>query len=320
MVAIPTLSDIVNKHLVCHHSYCTAIIGLLVMVNRIVIAVIFSLSLWLVPISASAVTQQDRGLFVSPSRQGVKANVGGEATGKIIIYNYYTKPLHVDLAVKEFTAAGETYKYTFKQPIKNWITLSIPGDGIDLQKDQQTTIPFVVNVPKDATPGDHYFAIFVSADMSGKGFRQTAQVVSLVYVQAGGGKIIRSATIESANMHPVVFTPTLDYSFNVKNTGNVHFDAYFYARLENQLGKYPVVGANQVVLAKTTRRVTGDVPMPLLPGIYKMTYGYTNYERSPINTRSATIFYIPPWFIVAIVLTILVIVWVIQRRKKSESV
>lgn len=204
---------------------------LLIMANRVIVAIIVCFVLCLVPVPARAVTQQGKGLFVSPSRQDVKVNVGGEVTGKITVYNYYTKSLHIDLSIKEVTASGQAYKYTFQQPIKNWITLSVAKEGIDLRKDQQTTVPFVVNVPKDAAPGDHYFAIFASADMSGKGFRQTAQVASLVYVQAGGGKIIRSASVEDVNMNPLVMTPTMTYSYDVKNTGNVHFDAYFYARL-----------------------------------------------------------------------------------------
>lgn len=289
------------------------------MVSRVVVAIIVGLALCLTPVPAGAVTQQGKGLFVAPSRQDVKANAGGEVAGKITVYNYYTKSLHVDLTVKEFTATGASYKYTFKQPVENWITLSAPKDGIDLKKDQQTTIPFVVNVPEDAVPGDHYFAIFASTDMSGKGFRQTAQVASLIYVQAGGGKIVRSASIENATIRPVVFTPTSSYSFSVKNTGNVHFDAYFYARIESLFGKYPMVGANQVVLAKTTRRVAGDMPMPFLPGVYKMTYGYIDGERSPINTRTATIFYIPPWSIAAIVFAILVITWSVQRRRNLRE-
>lgn len=295
------------------------IIRLLIMGSRVIVAIIAGLCLCIAPVPVDAVTQQGKGLFVSPSRQEVKVNVGGEATGKITVYNYYTKSLHVDLAVKEFTASGESYKYTFKQPVESWITLSAPKNGIDLQKDQQTSVPFVVKVPKDAAPGDHYFAIFASADMSGKGFRQTAQVASLIYIQAGGGKIIRSATIETAAINPVIFTPSAAYAFNVKNTGNVHFDAYFYARLESLFGKYPVVGANQVVLAKTTRRVSGSVPMPLLPGFYKMTYGYIDDDKSPVNTRTTTVFYVPPWFIAAIVFTILVVTWTIQRRKQSPN-
>lgn len=290
------------------------------MANRVIVAIIVCFVLCLVPVPARAVTQQGKGLFVSPSRQDVKVNVGGEVTGKITVYNYYTKSLHIDLSIKEVTASGQAYKYTFQQPIKNWITLSVAKEGIDLRKDQQTTVPFVVNVPKDAAPGDHYFAIFASADMSGKGFRQTAQVASLVYVQAGGGKIIRSASVEDVNMNPLVMTPTMTYSYDVKNTGNVHFDAYFYARLESLLGKYPIVGANQVILAKTTRRMSGEVAMPLLPGIYKLTYGYINDDTSPVNTRTATIFYVPLWFIALVLFMSLVIVWIVQRRKKPESV
>lgn len=290
------------------------------MVNRIAVAIVIGLCLSLLPYHVDAATLQNKGLFVSPSRQDIKVAAGSESAGKMTVYNYYTKSLHVDLAVKEFSASGETYKYTFKQPIENWITLSTPKDGIELQKDESRTVSFAISVPKDATPGDHYFALFASADMSGKGFRQTAQVASLIYVQVDGGRIVRSAVVENADVPSVIFSTTAPYSFNVKNTGNVHFDAYFYARLESWFGKYPMVGANQVVLAKSTRKVSGAVPLPLLPGIYKMTYGYISDNSTPINTRSETIIYIPPWSIVVTIFTGLVVMWTIQRRKKQREV
>lgn len=286
------------------------------MVYRVVV-VLLGLCLSLVSQTVHAAIPNN-GLFVSPSRQEVKVAAGESSSGTVTVNNFYSKSLQVSIFVKEFSAADETYNYTFSDPIDKWVSVAPEYEKIYLDKGAGKTIPFTVALPKNATPGDRYFAVFASADMSGTGFRQTAQVASLIYIQVVGGKIIRSATIENADIPSIVLGPTMTYAFKAKNNGNVHFDAYFYARLEGLFGKYPMSGNDQVVLRNTTRQLSGKLTMPTLPGLYKVSYGYVSDDSSPSTTRFAYIIYIPPWSLVAVALMILVVVWTIQRRKRTD--
>lgn len=285
------------------------------MASRVFLVIILSLSFVLQSTPAEATTLQHKGLFVSPSRRDVKVLAGNEARGSISVYNYYTKALHVDVSVSALSVIGKEYRYTLTKPNENWISIIGAKDGIDLPKNQTKAITYRVAAPKDAAPGDHYFAIVASTDMSGKGFQQKAQVVSVLYVQVGGGRIIRSAEIKRAETPFLAFSPTIHYAFDVQNTGNVHFDAYFFARLENLFGQYATNGADQVVLAKTTRRITGSIPMPALPGLYELAYGYKDGDQSG-KKMTIHVLYMPPWFLVTVLLGGLAAVRLFQSRRQ----
>ena len=109
------------------------------------------------------------------------------------------------------------------------------------------------------------------------------------------------------------------YKFTIKNTGNVYFSAYLYGQLEGLFGKQPEAGTGHLLMPNAPREIEGTVPTPLLPGIYKLTYGYKVDFASIITTQSTYILFIPPWSLAALLVLGVVGRWIWQKRKKRET-
>jgi hypothetical protein len=286
------------------------------MVYRIVILLLVSLITSLSSSAAGAVESKDKGLAISPLRQEMTASAGKPTMGSFTIANLTEKTMKVNLSVRQFSVQDYDYDYVFRTPEYDWITLK--ETQVEVEPHKSKKLEYSVTIPVGSTPGGYYFALFASTDIAGPGLPGTVQAASLLYLRVDG-KLIRTSVLQNDSIPFWVTGSEIPYKFDVKNTGNIHFSAYFYAQVQGLFGTYPEIGTSHLLMPGSVRTVEGAVPTPMLPGIYKVTYGYKVDFADIITAKTAYIIFIPPWSIVALILLLLGGRWIWQKKRKPEK-
>lgn len=243
--------------------------------------------------SASSDTQ---GLAISPVRQELTTVPGKASSGTITVGNTTDKSITISLSVEQFSVVDYSYDYEFRAPPSNdWVKLD--KTQIEIAPNKTQKVLFSINVPNKSRPGGYYFSLFASTTLEGPGMPGTVRAASLLYLKVDGD-LIRTSVMENASAPLWVTGSDIPYEFDVKNTGNVHFSAYFYGQIEWLFGLLPEVGTSHILMPGKVRTINGTVPTPLLPGIYKMTYGYKVDFADIVTAKTEYIIFIPPWSII----------------------
>lgn len=219
----------------------------------------------------------------------------------------------VSLFVKQFSVSDYIYDYTFSTP-NDWVFLS--KDQVQLKAGESQKIDYTVTVPKGSAPGGHYYTLFASARVQSGGVVSAMQTTDLLYVTVNG-KLTTSNHIEKTAVPQVVFDSRIPYQMDVRNTGNVHYFAYFTGSVKGFLTDNNEPLTSHLLMPGTVKHITGTVPSPLWPGIYTVTYGYQT-ENTPEVTRSSTILFVPPWSIVLVALIIMAATWQVRRKQRHN--
>ena len=153
--------------------------------------------------------------------------------------------------------------------IGSWITMDV--DSVTLQPGQESTIPFNLLIPSDATPGDHVAGIIASitttADNDGTTVNLEQRVGARMYLRVSGDVVASTeitgvTTSFTPELNPFAFGRlTLDYS--IRNTGNVRMDVSQEVQITGPFGiplaeitPQPLVD----LLPRQTVGVSADVP------------------------------------------------------------
>ncbi len=257
-----------------------------------------------------------KGLTVTPVRNEVAARIGKVTRTSVRVTNNTNNPLTVVLSVQNFSASNYSYDHVFSTFGDNWVRPEEPS--VELAPGEEKDMKFVIDVPQTVSPGGHYFALTASADMSSDGYERIAQVISLLFLSIDGEHVI-SGSINNEELPFVLFDDKLVYSYDASNTGNVHYNAEFFGRINGFLHESPESKFTHTLLPDTVRRVGGSVKMPFLPGYYTLTYGYKTDLSEDIVTKRAGIIYLPPWSIILTILILLSTKWLLQFRRSSKN-
>lgn len=241
-----------------------------------------------------------RGLTATPTKLQHVIPSGRSATGSIHVTNDSSQPMPVDVVVKSFRVQGEQYNYVFEDLKYNWISLDsqhftfAPGQGADVN--------YSIDVPADAASGGYYFAIIASTRRASGSIMNTMQVAVPMFVTVSGKQpLTRTSSMSNLHVPVVVVGDKFDYSYNVKNSGNVHLDGKFVVRIDSLWGSHSEQDSRGVVFPGTVRLVKGNYMAPLIPGVYQITYGYIDSEASDINATPVYFISLPPWSLVLLV-------------------
>lgn len=286
---------------------------------RVIVRVTVGIALLLQPPAVSATDQRDKGLSISPLRQEVTVAVNKTTVGFVTVGNLTDKQMVVDLSVREFSVTDYEYDYEFRSPPqRDWVKLR--QQSIILEPHKTEKAWYEVTVPEKTTPGGYYFSIFASTKVDlASGLPGTIQAVTPLYMKVDGN-LTRTGVLQNDSIPFLITGYEIPYKFDVKNTGNVHFTAYFYGQVSGLLfGQQPEVGEDHLLMPGKIRTIEGQVPTPLLPGLYKVTYGYKVDFASIITVKTAYILFIPPWSIVTLVFIFFAVRWVRQCRKESPE-
>lgn len=281
------------------------------MVVRVFIAIIASMLIGLLPQAAGAEAAIDKGLSISPLRSELSTKAGQTVKGSFTVANLTDKPMMVSFSVSQFSVTNFVYDYEFRTSDNDWVKIQVPQ--IELRPREGKKIPYAVSIPERTAPGGYYYTLFASTKIA-SGIPSTVQAASLLYMTVEG-KLIRTSVLQNDSIPFIVTGNEVPYKFDIKNLGNVHFSAYFYGQLDTIFSKGAQVGTSHLVMPGLVRTIEGTIPSPLLPGVYKVTFGYKVDFANFLVTRVAYIVYIPPWSIIAVIFVLICAKWLWQKRR-----
>lgn len=252
---------------------------------------------------------EQRGLLITPPRQYLTVEPGKVTESSFTVANLTDKPLDIFLSVEQFSVANYTYDFKFETPKEDWIKLE--ETKISLKNTESRTVSYSVNAPVDAKPGGHYFTLFASVDL---GEDRHIRAATVVYITANGN-LTKTSAITKTGLSWITMGGDIPISFDVQNTGNTHFLAYVSGVLR---GWGPTQSSGEtahLLIPNTTRRVEGKLPGPIIPGLYKVVFGYRD-EDGKDTRHSQYIMYLPLWTLVFAAGIVWFIVVFVRRRRR----
>jgi len=177
-----------------------------------------------------------------------------------------------------------------------WITMDV--DTVTLQPGEESTIPFNLLIPSDATPGDHVAGIIASISTVGENDEGTTvnleqRVGARMYLRVSGDVAARAeisgvTTSFTPELNPFAFgRMTVDY--NVRNTGNVRVDANQKVQITGPFG-IPLAEITPEPLADLLPRQTVNVTAEI-PQIAALFLAFSNItvEPGPLGTAGTVV-------------------------------
>ncbi|MEO6513271.1 MAG: hypothetical protein ABIR37_01170 [Candidatus Saccharimonadales bacterium] len=261
---------------------------------------------------AAAASAKNKGLLISPLKSYAAMDAGTQKSSNFTVANLTEKPITVDLSLKQFSVSDYAYNFKFTEPGNKW--LAIQTKSVLLQPSENKKIAYIITVPAASAPGGYYYTLFASANLSTDGLASTVRAASLLYLTVNG-KLIQTSKPVRSHMSHFAYKSDIPYSIDVKNTGNVHYFAYFSGHLSGFLMHTTPVGTSHLLLPGTTRHVGATIPAPFLPGIYKARYGYKT-DSGATFMNSTYLLFVPPWSVAAVLLLVFALYRVRVHRKK----
>ena len=273
------------------------------------------------------------------------ATAGGRLTDHVAVINYSDQP--VTLLVRSVDAVntpqGGFAAVPINKPSKEvgtWIFVPSSDESVNLPPRSDIIVPFQVQVPKDATPGDHFGVItatLVSAAISKSGQHiQLFQTVgSRVFIRVSG-PLHPAIAIEnlrvrySGTLNPVG-TGRARLSYTVHNTGNVALGGKQVVYVTGLFGsKRVAVSVPQIQLllphfsVKQSVTVTGIFPEIRDNGHVSISPLYIAGTVNPASGpfKSNVGFWAVPWTLLGVIALaiVMLIVWFMRRRRRRDRV
>jgi hypothetical protein len=258
---------------------------------------------------------KNKGLLISPLRSYSSFQAGTDVRRSFKVANLTDKAVDVNVDVEGFSVVDYAYDFKFGDAPNNWVRLV--ENHVTLQPYQSHDMVYEVNIPKNAPPGGHYYSFFASTNLAGAGVSSTVRAAYLLYLTVDGN-LIRTSQVQTTSLPRLIITPQIPFSLDVKNTGNIHYFVYVSASIRGVFYHESPSGVSQLLMPGTTRHLESSINAPLLPSIYRVTYGYTP-DSGPRVERSSWIIFLPPWFIILIILAGFTFVGFLRHRKKKAS-
>lgn len=181
----------------------------------------------------SYVRAEGQMLSVTPPLIQIDAQKGELWPSTLKVVNGNPYPLTVYTQVVNFQAYGEAGQGRFlpiledqkeHATLAHWIHID-PGPHV-IPPEQTAELSYFVEIPKDAPPGGHYAAIFVSTepdDSKEKLALKTSQAItSLVFLRIEGDVDEKGQVREFSPIDSFLQKPEVDFSLRFENKGNVH--------------------------------------------------------------------------------------------------
>lgn len=267
--------------------------------NSIAISLIFFL-LFFSPKSINA--QEGRSISVVPPKFELFANPGDIVTERIKITNNSGVVSTYSILIEDFGSTGEEGQVVLeeegadaKYSLASWIEPS--EREIILQPNEEKTLVFNINVPRDAEPGGHYASLLLqsavdqNAATEGGAAAQVSQRIGNLVLLRVSGNISESAQIETFEAPARSQTGPVNFTLRVKNDGNVHIRPKGTIIITDLFGRkvdeLPLEGAN--VLPGATRKMDTAWEKENLLGSYTATLVAT-YGQQSLPLTAATKF------------------------------
>jgi hypothetical protein len=248
------------------------------------------LSLLIPGTTAWAASQpKTRGLLITPVRQYVTVEPKKSLSGKVTVANLTKASMEVKLSAERFSVIDYSYDYQFQKMTDDWMTIDMPM--LELQPETSKEVTYHITAPKTAPVGGHYFTLLAQTTLA---TNENVRAATTLYVTVAG-KLARTAAILDDTLPLVAWGGDIPFRVDVRNTGNTHFFVYSHGQLEGLSVQPERSGSARILLPQTTRNIDGVISPPLLPGLYKVSYGVKT-DTGEDTRRIKLILYTPFWF------------------------
>jgi dihydroorotate dehydrogenase (fumarate) len=219
---------------------------LIASIRNIAAIVLFALIGTVVSANSSYAASDTDGIAVNPATDGgpdagrsrfdYQLNSGQPARDSIYVYNTGSTVQSVTLYARD-AFSGPKGEFLIQdestQPVDvgNWVEFvnKKPTYLVTLKPHGFVTIPFTLNTPSNASPGDHVGAIVASATTSGKNLNIVRRVAVRLYARLSGQispRLVVSGLKSVAGQNWInPFASELAVSYDIENTGNVELAA-----------------------------------------------------------------------------------------------
>lgn len=180
---------------------------------------------------------------LSPGIIDIVANPGESPTGNLVITNDEDVERAFYLSIQKFVANGDQGQQTFlplsdTEGLPDWIYFR--SASFHLAAHASQTVPFIINIPKNATPGEYRVALFFSNTLPTQTGKSSvsfgAKTGSLLFLTVKGD--VR-AQLEVSGFHATsAYYQSLPVGFELRltNTGNISVLPKGYVRITNSFG------------------------------------------------------------------------------------
>ena len=259
-----------------------------------------------------------KGLTLSPLRSELNIAPGTSLDGVLTVINSTDKSMTVDLSATEFSVINQQYDYAFtsESNLAKWITFSQPEINLEAGKSQKVT--FTVGVPLSAEPGGRYVSLFASTNVatSDSAVESVQRIASLLYITVTGD-VTRVGHLISLSS-PWAINGQSMWTVALQNTGTTHFRSRYNVKTQNLFGASVASNSgDDLILPGTIRLVSDDLPLPQLPGIYKIVY-MIGLGDTPAVTETRYVLYMPPLAMIILVILVIITSGMIYKRFRKN--
>ncbi|MCK5027580.1 MAG: hypothetical protein KAS07_04120, partial [Candidatus Pacebacteria bacterium] len=232
-----------------------------------IIALFLAFTLFLVFFPQRSFAQESSaGISVTPSTFEDVVDPGDIYSSVVKVKNETNSPQTYYVSVRDvvdmtpggrpiFAPAGE---YAILG-IADWMT--VPGEAIEIKAKQTIEISFTIEVPENASPGNHIGGIFIGPKAekpdeigTGIGF----QLVPIVNMQISGDLIEEAKLIGISTNKLIYGKPEVNFTVTVENVGNVAVRPRGPIEIESMFGEEIgaiVINENAGLIPPYTKRV-----------------------------------------------------------------
>lgn len=221
----------------------------MILISKKLVNLILAFALVSLSFPAFVVAEDSLTLSVSPTLFQMSATPGQKWESQVKVINSNNFSLTVYAEPVNLLPSGDQGQSKFVPIFENVTEGSTLAEWIKHDKNtpiiippyKTAIIPFIIEVPSDASPGGHYAAMLVGTkppDAVEKLAVKTSQLVSSLFFLRIEGKVEENGHIRSFEVADrIVATPEAKFSVTFENRGNVHLQPQGQIKVYNMWGK-----------------------------------------------------------------------------------
>ncbi len=275
-------------------------------------------------------------LTVSPARQEFSINPGEKTVINVTFYNRGESAISGLIKAADFIVDNQEGTPTIidnasqsspKFSASTWVTLQ--SDKMSIASKDKTTVPIIINVPKDARPGGRYIAIFFepqgviptkigAPQEAGSG--TVIRIASLTYIKVAGD-ITEKAILSRFFSKPFSEFGPIKIEADILNRGDYHIRPKTVVALSNMFGSVITQTRfkEENIFPDQVRTFLTEIGPKWMIGRYKISLTASYGQLGQALTGSFYIWVFPWRIALIIVLSIIILILVIKSLSKKKD-
>jgi hypothetical protein len=279
-------------------------------------------------------------LTVSPARIEVSGDPGATVHSSFNIINEQGDAGTYYSASENFEAQGETGTPNFVPATEGLATWISVAPQVMLSKGQEMAIPFSITIPRDATPGGYFAAIFLSTTPPHEAQGQVsvgARIGVLVFLHVAGQVKEAGGLLDFGTLSGQRFFTSLPVSFSYRfnNAGSDRVQPSGWLTIADTIGltsaSLPANPATGNILPNSIRKFSvtwGDEADAAPSGFfgaaaYEWSHFAFGWYRAHLNltygsqnaiAESSYSFFVIPWQLLTLVVLVLAVLYFLLKR------